>query len=201
VGATADVVPPADHEGGWEYLYLASELARRLSGYQALYGEYQSQVVSPTGEHISDPPANVRLMTSQISAVVAAATGALSAESLERAFGAPGSPGDEAAIRAVATQLVTAYGQLAAWGIKVRNSDVDPIWQPAYLALSKYVSLPLHEFQDFSAAFSAVTGRVVAQLRAGQTPTEKIALELKITIDPNAIAEFNAALEALKQAK
>lgn len=201
VGTTADVVPPPDHEGGWEYLYLASELSRGLSLYQGLYGEYQSQIVAPTGEHIADPAANVRLMASQISDVVAAATGALSAESLERAFGPPGSPGDEAAIRDVANQLVTAFGQLAAWGIKVRNSEVDPAWQPAYLALSKYVGLPLHQFQDFSAAFSAATARVVAELRAGQTPTESITLSLIITIDPNATAEFNAALEALKRAK
>jgi ribonuclease HI len=42
---------------------------------------------------------------------------------------------------------------------------------------------------------------VVAELRAGRTPNEKITLSLTVTIDPNATAEFNAALEALKKAK
>ena len=105
------------------------------------------------------------------------------------------------AIRDVASQLAAAYGQLIAWGIGVRNSDVDPAWRPAYLALSKYVALPLHQFQDFSAAFSASVGRVVADLRAGKPPGEKVELALTLSIDPAASAEFNAAVEALKKAR
>src|ERR1700728_189331 len=80
------VIPPADHDAGWEYLYLASELARRLAVYQDFYGEYQSQVVVPSGQPIADPVATVHQLTDQAVAMVEAASQALSPETLEQAF-------------------------------------------------------------------------------------------------------------------
>ncbi len=157
-------------------------------------------MVEPSGEHVADPVGNIKALMDQVSAVVTHATQMLSPASLERAIGAPGSPGDEAAIRDVAGELVTAYGQLIAWGLGVRNADVDPQWRPTYLALSKYVSQPLHQFQDFSAAFSASVGRVTSNLHAGKPAGEQIQLALKLSIDPAASAEFKATLEALKKA-
>lgn len=199
--SASDIIPPPDHEAGWEYLYLASELARGLSVYQGPYAQYQSQVADPSGDHIGDPTGTIKTLTTEISGVVSSAMKVLSAESLERAFGAPGTSGDEAAIRDVALQLATAYGELISWGIKVRSANVDPSWRPAFLALSKYVSLPLHQFQDFSAGLSAVVGRVVADVRAGKAPSEQIELTLALSIDPSATAEFDGALAALRATK
>ena len=88
-----EIVPPADHEDGWEYLYLASELARGLAAYQEAYAQYVSQMVEPSDEHVSDPAGHIRELTDQISAVVAGATQLLSPESLERALGCSGESG------------------------------------------------------------------------------------------------------------
>ena len=75
---------------------------------------------------------------------------------------------------------------------------LSPPGDPCTSPCSKYVGLPLHEFQDFSAALSGGVERVVVDLRAGRTPNEQIQLDLRISIDPNAQAEFHAAIEALK---
>ena len=176
-------------------------MARGLAGYQGLYGEFLSKSVEPSGEYIADAGHNVKLMTDQVSSFVRAAAAAFQAERFKRAMGADGGPGDEALIREVVNELVTAYAQMIAWGIRARNANVDPAWRPPYLALSKTVSLPLHQYQDYSAALSATVGRVVADRRAGKAPTEKIELALLLSIDPNAMAEFNVALEALKKTK
>lgn len=197
--AAPEVVPPADHEAGWEYLYLASELARGLAAYEGLYGRYQSQVVEPTGAHVDDPLTHIRAMNEQIIAIVNQVDTVMTPDLLEKAVGAPGQPGDEAGIRDYTGHLAAIYGQMIDWGIRIRDADVDPQWRPVYMALSKFVSLPLHQFQDFSAVFSAGAARLVADVRAGRPPEENLELALTITIDPSAQTEFHSAMDALKQ--
>ena len=157
------VVEPADHEVGWEYLYLASELARGLDACAPQYVRYQSQAAAAPGEPVANPAGYAGVLTGQIRAVVSGVNHALAPDVLERAVGKPGEPGDEAAIRAVAAELTGIYASMIEWGIAVRSVAVDPKWRPAYAALANFVSLPLHQFQDFSAAMSAAVGRVIAE--------------------------------------
>jgi len=193
------VVPPVDDGPGWEYLYFAAELARGLADHEAEYLEYQSQVAAPKGPTVTDPVAHLRTLTGEISNVVAQIPLALSPSALERAFGLPGHPGDETAIRSVAGQLTEVYAELITWGLRVRSTVVEEKWLPVFAALAKYVSLPLHQFQDFSAALSARTSQVITDVRAGGVPpSEPISLALNVSIDPAAASEFDAALAALK---
>jgi hypothetical protein len=195
------VVTPTDHEAGWEYMYFASEIARGIQECQPRYLEYQSQTTSPTGESVVDPGANARALTDELSASVAQVDQVFNPTVLERAFGAPGEPGNEAAIRSAAASICSIYAEMISWGIRVRSFDVDSGWRPVYAALSKCVGLPLHQVQDFSAALSAGVSRVVTHIRSGNESSEPLNLTLTLTIDPNATAEFNAALAAVGQTR
>ncbi len=195
------VVPPADHDSGWEYLYFASELARGLEAHQSAYAEYQSQLVRPFSIPVPNPTAYIRTLTDEISKKVKRADQLLNPKVLERAFGPPGQAGDEAAIRAVATQLSDVYAEMISWGMKVRGAAVEDRWRPTFMALAKYVSLPLHQFQGFSATLSANFARVVGDIRAGRPPGPPLEITLCISIDPTASEEFRSALDTLKSGR
>jgi hypothetical protein len=193
------IVPPSDHGPGWEYLYFASEIARGLAEHRAQYADYQAQTVHLTGERPStDPAAHLRAFSDEITKTVGNVTNLLSPQTLENAFGAPGVPGNEAAIREVASGLVDVYSKMIAWGERVRGASVAPEWEPVYRALAKYVGLPLHQIQDFSVVLSSSVGKVVRDLRAGKQPTDTLTLALDVTIDPAAVSEFEAAPAALR---
>jgi hypothetical protein len=87
---------------------------------------------------------------------------------------------------------------MISWRIAVRSVAVDPKWRPAYAALAKYVSLPLHQFQDFSAEFSATMERAMGDLRAEKPQGKEIDFTLKLSVDPAAVEEFDAALAAVQ---
>jgi hypothetical protein len=74
-------------------------------------------MVEPSGEHVADPAGHIRELTDQVSALVTKADQLLNPASLERAFGAPGSPGDEAAIRDVSS------ASKASWPRKFSEAD------------------------------------------------------------------------------
>lgn len=192
------VVPPPDHGPGWEYLYFASELARGLAAHQAEYLEYQSLAATPSATPVPDPVAHLQALTDEIARPVAKVTELLNPQTTTHAFGPPGQPGDEAAIRDLAAQLAGIYAEMISWGLRVRNAGVGPQWRPVYEALAQYVSLPLHQFQDFSAALSAQVSKAIADLRAGKPPSEPLHLTLTVSIDPAAVSQFQAALATLK---
>ena len=192
------IVPPADHLEGWEYLYFASELARGLAEHQAEFEEYQSGTTPPTGEQVADPAARLKELSDESSKTVGNVSRLLSAQVLEGAFGPPGEAGDEVQIRGVASGLVDVYASMIAWGQQVRAASVPPEWRPAYLALSKYVALPLRQFQEFSTTVSTKVTKVVGELRSGKEPTDEITLALVVSVDPEMEKEFNAALAALR---
>jgi hypothetical protein len=199
-GPVLPVVPPTDHDAGWEWLYFASELARGLAACQPQYLEYQSQAVGVAGDAVADPEANIRLLSDEMSSVVAKANGLLDPALMEQALGPPGKPGNEEVIRVVTAGLTGVYADMISWGLRVRGANVEPKWQPAYTALSKYVSLPLHQFQDFSAALSTRMSQLVTDLRAGKTPDPEVDMTLTLTVEPTATSEFNAAMAAIRKA-
>jgi hypothetical protein len=100
------VVEPADHDAGWGYLYLASELARGLDACAPQYARYQSQATDAPGERMADPGGYVKVLGNQILGVVTSGVNhAVAPDVFERAVGKPGEPGDEAAIRDLAAEL------------------------------------------------------------------------------------------------
>ena len=84
----------------------------------------------------------------------------------------------------------------------MRNVTVDPLWEPAVDALAQMVGLPLHQFQDFSAATTAGLSRAIASVRSAK-PKEPIKLDfvLKLTTDPTVMAALDAAMGAIKAAQ
>jgi hypothetical protein len=191
------IVPPADHEAGWEYLYFASELSRGLAAHQTEFSHYQSRSASLTGDVPNDPATHVQELADEVTTTVRAVPVLLSQERLLTAFGPPGKPGNEAVIRHVASGLVEIYAEMMNWGQRVRGTSVPPGWEPVYQALSDYVALPLRQFQEFSAAVSSSVHEAVGELRAGREPGRDITLALNVSVDPGVVASYENALAGL----
>ena len=196
------VIPPEDHDPGWEYLYFATELARGIAATQPRYLVYQSQLAEAPGALVADPKEPLQSLLGMLSAVWSHVDAILTTEALARAFGPPGEPGSEEEIRLVTASLCAVYAGLVEWGIRVRNVTVDPLWEPAVDALAQMVGLPLHQFQDFSAATTAGLSRAIASVRSAK-PKEPIKLDfvLKLTTDPTVMAALDAAMGAIKAAQ
>jgi hypothetical protein len=191
------IVPPVDHETGWEYLYFASELARGLAAHQTEFSDYESRSTPLAGELTDDPAAHVRELADEVTTTVKAVPVLLSQEGLQMAFGPPGKPGNEAMIRHVASGLVEIYAEMMNWGQRVRGTSVPPEWADVYQALSDYVALPLQQFQEFSAAVSTNVNEVVGDLRAGRKPGGDITLALDVSVDPRVVKSYETALAAV----
>jgi hypothetical protein len=177
-------------------VYFASEIARGLQECEPQYREYQRQVISTQGEPIADPLSNIQDLLREVKSVMSGVVRIIS-PALEPIFGDKGHSGDEVAIRATAGAICAIYDELICWGIRVRNANVEPKWQPLYVAVSKMVGLPLHQFQDFSAALSAQVSRVIGELRMGRA-SEPINVKLDLYMDPVAAKEVDGALQVLK---
>ena len=193
---TVVVVPP-DHEPGWEYLYLASELSRGCKKHADALQEFQSgHVVS--SQPVQDPLDSLKSFRDEIAIIVSEAIKAFDGDRLTKALGPPGEPGDEVEIRRVAGDLAAGYDRMIDWAQRLRSAAVPASWRPAFWALSDFVRLPLEQIGEFSESLSRTTERVVADLRAGRKPNDPIALTLSISIDDEAVSEFNDALAALR---
>jgi hypothetical protein len=196
--AAMTVVPPSDHGPGWEYVYFSSEIARGLSEHRAEFEEYSIGFVRPTQESITDPAGHVSELANSIGLTVENVTRILSPPTLERTFGPSRAPADDESIRHLAADLVEVYATMIAWGQQVRGAPVPAAWRKVYWALSNYVGLPLRQIQEVSAALSANVGNVVQDLRAGRDPKDKVTVVLNVLIDPEAVKEFEAALQTLQ---
>lgn len=188
----------ANRDPGWEYLCFGAELARGLAEHQAEFEDYKTGFVRPTGERVDDPLAHMQELLNENAMTVGNVTRLLSPETLESAFGTPGEPGDEVKIRHVAAGLVEVYATMIAWGQRVRGASVPSVWEPVYWALSKNVDMKLRQIQDFSSGVSASVEKVVGDLRAGREPTDTVTLTLNFSNDPEAVKEFNDALQTVR---
>jgi hypothetical protein len=182
---------------GWEYVLLTETLTAGLAAHQDRYEVYQRQLVEPVGDLLTDPLDAVHVATTALTGILKSIDALLTPASLEHAFGPPGVPADADAIRALAEHLSDDYAALIEWGLDVRRRVVPPTWQPVFLALAKFVRLPLHQIQDFAAEMAAGVERTVAALRAGQHGLTPLNFVLTLDIEPSAKADFDAALAEL----
>lgn len=187
-------VGPPDHGPGWEYLYLASEIARGLADHDPEYRDYLSGVVQPSGEVLNDLPKQLSDLSREVIEIVASMDLFFSPEALEKALGPPGQPGDEEAIRGIAKGLSDMYAALIAWAQSIRGATVSGEWHPACSALVRMVAAPIGEIREFSALTSETVGQLVADLRNGKSPSSSTTLTLKLNVPDSYISEFEQAL-------
>lgn len=168
---------------GWEYLLFASVLRRQMDALEPKYRDHQLRFARPA--HGSKLPGEDAI------AFLSSAFG----ESLllmdnfnrvfeqaahERAFGAPGEPGDPVQIEHLGTRLIDVYGDLLDWAARVRATPVDEEFKRALDISSRFVDQPIEQFREFVDQVVTEMDRVPAMIQA-ETP-ELIRLDFNITL-------------------
>lgn len=186
------IVSPPNHDPGWKTLYLASEICRGLDEYQSDYQDYVIGFVRPSGEEFSTPLDAVQFLTRELRVNVQNLGRLFSREVIGQALASE----DEGMIARIAADVVEVYARMIAWGNRVRNATVPDEWRPAFSALSRFVSTPLRQVQEFAKEYAEIAGRKVSAINEGRAP-EQIQRTLKIELDAAATADFQQELHRL----
>jgi hypothetical protein len=201
VGSQSSVAGPPDRRSGWEYLYLATQLADGIHQMDDEYDKYMSGEVVPNGVTVSDPIQDAKARSDVAKDIVARVDNLFAPKLLEKAFGPTGVAGDEATIRFVAAGVVGVYRSCLEWGEEIRGTAVPEQWQPLYAALADMVTLPMQQMRNFSDDFLSTVKESVECVRAGKTTGRVLNFTLKISIDPTVSQRFERAIETLKNSR
>jgi hypothetical protein len=189
------VVPPPNHDPGWQALYLASEISRGIDEYRNDYYDYVIGFVRPSGEEFSAPLDVLQFFTSELKADINNLRRLLSREVIGQAFASE----EEGLIARIASGVVEVYARMIAWGNRQRNAVVPDAWRAAFSAHSRLVSTPLRQIQDFAKEYLSAAEEVVLAIREGGAPPQmRMRMSPAFRLDPQAVEEWKQALERWK---
>jgi hypothetical protein len=186
---------------GWEYLLYAGVL---LEGRQALEDKYRDHDVgfAPTGgPHVDEHGAIKRLQEAfrEAEGFGTRVERLLDPTAQERAFGAPGEPGDTERIKHLGRRLVDVYESMLDWAADLRTVHVPEEFRHAFELAARMIDQPLKEFRDFIDRLVSVMDGLAAQLAEPDTEPIEIELELRLSIDECVAGAFHTELERLQE--
>lgn len=169
----------AGRPDGWEYLLFASELLRGRDELEPMWHDHQVGYSASQGS-ISDAEARELIggAFGESRAIVANVGRVLSKDSLDRAFGLPGEPGEPALIKHAAQRLIDVYGALLEWSSRLRGFAVSEDYENLLEIVALFVDQPIRQVRDFVDLVVTETDRIPSMLRAG----EPINLTLTLTV-------------------
>jgi hypothetical protein len=185
---------------GWEYLLFAAVLLRELEALEPKYRDHEIRYVIPSG-----PPMGYGETMSFLRAAIRNAprltdnvNRVLDPAAQERAFGAPGEPGDAERIEHLARRLIDTYGSLMDWALDVRRADLHSGFERAGEIAASLVDRSIAEFRGFVDNTVSTIDEVPARLRAAEDDPESEPISLKLglvlTVDDALVEEFDAEL-------
>jgi hypothetical protein len=177
---------------------LASELVRGLHAYEAEYSDYKKGVAPHSNEPVVDCPGDLKARMSQLLGCVARVKPYLTHSYSQRALGAAGGSGDEAALRSVAVVVSEAYVSLLQWKGSVLGAEVPAEWKPLYSATAECADLSIARIREFAYDWSVGAQEFAASLRSGKRP-RPLSVTLTFDIGNEPVAKQHAAITVLKE--
>lgn len=193
---------PGSELGPWEYLLFAEELERGLARLNSDRRTFSMGVYSTSGpievdlglaaQHVVE---SLRLLVEIVRPIhdLWSTPSQLHIET----FGAPGEPGDPAAIRDLARRLTQVFSSVLEWAVDLRALAIPERARPVYWAFSNLVEAPLAQFERFVENFGSVIREVDRAFRTGRPYPPSATLDLTLTFDRGALATANAALDQM----
>ena len=186
---------------GWEYTTFIEALNSGLQGLAAPYADFLAGKVDLAGDTVTDTSGADAQARMEVSGYyVSKIEKVFTPENVTKAFGAAGEPGNEEAIRQLASGIVSVFGELLQWGRDVRACKVPTGWQDLYRALANYVVTPLAEITAFAKDFEDHATTIISDVSAGRPPSTTLSLSLKITVGDEYVNAYNRAFATLKPA-
>ncbi|MGI5398402.1 toll/interleukin-1 receptor domain-containing protein [Streptomyces sp. CA-135486] len=182
--------PPA-----WEYLLWGGVLWQRRDTLEAKWRDHELGYASRTGQHYDNQQAVTFLQNSlsDLSACPPNVLKMVSPEVQERAFGAPGEPGNADLIEHIATRFVGIYEQMMDVAAALRGAGVSGAMSEVMEATAQLADCPLREIRAFIDQVVAELDAVPEKIARGEAP--QITMELILTMDSAALKNQSKKLK------
>ena len=188
-----------ERPGAWEYLLFAGSLLMRREELEDDYHDHQLRYVALEGDPLDEEAATSRIQSAfpDALALVAAIQQLFDQHLHERAFGAPGEPGDEALIQRLAKRIIDRYLELMIWSRDLRAARVPSQFQRVFQLAADMALRPVDEIREFVDDTVREMDSVRQRLAdVGASPIE-ITLTLVVTMDEAVHEAFDQELERL----
>jgi hypothetical protein len=199
-------VPRSKHEvdellvhrpGGWEFIYFGAVLHLKMVEIEPKWREHDMRYPTPSNRQVV--PADREIVT--IQEAMHELSGRLRIEELlspeaqQRAFGAPGEPGNPILIEHMGLNLVEEFVGLLDWAARIRGAIVRDDYRRLYGIAATFPDLPLYQFRTFVDQSVRKFDRISMLIDAGIAVY--LPLELTIEIDSRTVALHQKELKRL----
>jgi hypothetical protein len=189
-----------DRPMGWEYRLYAGVM---LEGRIRLEDKWlDHELKLPKGGRESpDPDAFMPFMRSQIGWAkrrIGNLNLLFEPDVFERAFGAPGEPGDPERIEHVARGVIQIYESMLDWAASLRNVDVLAEYEELLELTARMLDGPIVQIREFIQLVADEIARIeITVAEANEGSPKEIHLTLKIDLEDGLNEEIDAALKKL----
>jgi len=152
---------------------------------------------SPT--HVADPDIAGFLSRSldRLAAITGQLTDLFTPDSVARAVGRPGEPGDHSLITQLGDRFASTYEELLDWAAGIRGTVVAPSARPVLVALAKLADEPVQAVRRFIDDLQAAAEGIAGHYRSGGDGHEVVDLSLTLGIDRDLLAFVSAERDRL----
>lgn len=175
----------ASRPGGWEYMLFAGDLLAQRDRLEAKWHDEELGLPGGTRTNLAEDSQAIRHAQSELSDIqitIRAFNRLFTPEVHERAFGAPGAPGDPARIEHLAKRIMNSYEELLDWAADLRACAVPEQFETLFELLPQLASQSIRALHDFVDEVAAETARIPALLD-GPPAEEPVRIELTVVLD------------------
>jgi hypothetical protein len=180
---------------GWEYLLYAGVLQQGLEELAVKW--HDEELGMPRGERLSIEEgalSYLRTEVSRLEALVESVMRVFEPEARERAFGAPGEPGDPVRIENLARHVIRIYEAMLDWAAGLRAVVPPEPYERAFEITASMAHQPILEVRDFVDDVVREMGRIPGYLAGDQEEPLEIHVQLELSIDWEVVAAFGAEM-------
>lgn len=180
----------------WEYLLYGGLLWQRFDSLEDKFRDTMLRF-APLSSNLqkSQERAFVDAKLNELTYLVASVNRVLDATAWERAFGRPGTPGDEDMITHLAHRLADIYEQLLDWSRSVRGASRAGLYDEVLELLAQMADQPVREMREFVHELIAEFDQLTHRIRAGEVV--HIRRTLTITLHTETAESFVQALKKM----
>jgi hypothetical protein len=166
---------------GWEYFYFAGLLVEDRDALDPKLHDHEMRFAKLSGERVEDDDAASYLQRAleDVQGYLATFTHLFEPEVMEKAFGAPGEPGDPARIRQLAQRWTSFYEGLLDWAAKLRGASKSGTFRPLFDIEARLTDKPIHAYRAFVDLFVQRLEDSKEAIAAGG----KVELQFELTLD------------------
>lgn len=182
--------------GTWEYLLYAGLLKSNMEKLESKYQDFAMGYARRNGQRVTGEELEVfsRSAIESIYAITNNIDVVLDSGVQERAFGAPGEPGDIDRIVHMADRFISVYEEFMDWAAELRGTVAPPgAANDAVRTLARWAEQPVEECRRFVSRYVAELDTLGERLEAGETVEIEMALTLEL--DAKLVDAFNEKLQ------